>query len=96
MREDIPADIDRGEAASLMEPMLVPEGSPHRARLNDLAIELASRSAGFRRSLPDGVRAALSELVTIDEGEAAVERALPDLRDALAVLGHDLNGNGGR
>jgi NTE family protein len=30
----------------------------------------------------------------IDEGEAAVERALPDLRDALAVLGHDLNGNG--
>ncbi len=34
----------------------------------------------------------------IDEGEAAVERALPDLRAALAVLGHDLNdnGNGGR
>ncbi|MCH9000521.1 MAG: patatin-like phospholipase family protein [Proteobacteria bacterium] len=34
----------------------------------------------------------------IDEGEAAVERALPDLRDALAVLGHDHdgNGNGGR
>ena len=30
----------------------------------------------------------------IDEGEAAVERALPDLRDALAVLGHGLNGNG--
>ena len=63
MIEDIPADIDRGETTSLMEPMLVPEGSPHRARLDDLAIELAARSAGFRRSLPDGVRAALSELV---------------------------------
>ena len=63
MIEDISADIDRGETTSLMEPMLVPEGSPHRARLDDLAIELAARSAGFRRSLPDGVRAALSELV---------------------------------
>ncbi|MCH6587980.1 MAG: Fic family protein, partial [Proteobacteria bacterium] len=46
-----------------MEPMLVPDGSPHRAGLADLAVELASRSAGFRRSLPDGVRTALSELV---------------------------------
>lgn len=63
MGEDISADIDRGEAASLMEPMLVPDGSPHRAGLADLAVELASRSAGFRRSLPDGVRTALSALV---------------------------------
>lgn len=29
----------------------------------------------------------------IAEGEAAVERALPDLRDALSVFGRDLNGN---
>lgn len=29
----------------------------------------------------------------IAEGEAAVERALPDLRDALAVFGRDLNGD---
>ncbi|MEE8500052.1 MAG: patatin-like phospholipase family protein [Kiloniellales bacterium] len=32
----------------------------------------------------------------IDEGEAAVERALPDLRDALAIFGRDLGANGGR
>ncbi len=34
----------------------------------------------------------------IAEGEAAVERALPDLRDALAIFGRTLadNGNGGR
>jgi len=30
----------------------------------------------------------------IAEGEAAVERALPDLRDALSVFGRDLNGDG--
>ena len=54
---------DRGEPISLMEPMLVSEGSPHRTALTDLAIELASRSAGFRRSLPDGVLKALADLV---------------------------------
>jgi NTE family protein len=32
----------------------------------------------------------------IEEGEAAVERALPDLRDALAVFGRELNDNGVR
>jgi Fic family protein len=63
MKEDISADTDQGEAASLMEPMLVPDGSPHRARLTDLAVELASRSAGFHRSLPEGVLTALSDLV---------------------------------
>lgn len=60
---DIEAATDRGESTDLMEPTLVPDGSPHRARLNDLAVELASRSAGFRRSLPEGVFKALSDLV---------------------------------
>jgi Fic family protein len=46
-----------------MEPMLVPDGSPHKARLDDLAVELASRSAGFRRSLPEGVLKPLAHLV---------------------------------
>jgi Fic family protein len=43
--------------------MLVPDGSPHKAGLDDLAVELASRSAGFRHSLPDGVLKPLSDLV---------------------------------
>jgi Fic family protein len=47
----------------MMEPMLVPDGSRHKAGLDDLAVELASRSAGFRRSLPDGVLEPLSDLV---------------------------------
>lgn len=36
-----------------MEPMLVLDGARHKAGLDDLAVELASRSAGFRHSVPD-------------------------------------------
>jgi Fic family protein len=68
---DIKADIlavsgaaeDRGESIGLMEPLLIGESSRHRGALTDLAIELAATSAGFRRSLPEGVLAALAELV---------------------------------
>jgi Fic family protein len=54
---------DRGEATGLMEPMLIGDSSRHRTAATDLTIELASRSAGFRRSLPEGVTAALAALV---------------------------------
>jgi Fic family protein len=54
---------DRGESLGLMEPLVLSEGSRHRPTLSDLAIELATTSAGFRRSLPDGVVTALAELV---------------------------------
>jgi Fic family protein len=54
---------DRGEAIGLMEPLLIGETSRHRTALTDLAIELTSCSAGFRRSLPDGVLTALADLV---------------------------------
>lgn len=60
---DISAVTDRHEPVALMEPLLIPEGSRHRGELTDLAIEVAARSAGFRRSLPDGVRTALADLV---------------------------------
>ncbi|MGB8931372.1 MAG: Fic family protein [Anaeromyxobacteraceae bacterium] len=46
-----------------MEPMLLPEGSRHRGRLTDLALELTAHAAGFRRSLHPGVRVALADLV---------------------------------
>ena len=59
---DISAVMDRGETLALMEPLLIAEGSRHRGELTDLAVEVAARSAGFRRSLPDGVRAALADL----------------------------------
>jgi len=57
------AATDRGEAISAMEPLVLSEGSRHRGRLNDLAIDLASASAGFRRSLPPGIVVALAHLV---------------------------------
>lgn len=60
---DTPALQDRGEQTGLMEPPLVAEGSPRRPPLNDLAVELAQRAAGFRRSLPPGVLIALADLV---------------------------------
>lgn len=63
MNGDIKAGGDRGEAIALMEPLYIGESSPHRGHLNDLAIELAARSAGFRRSLPEGIRVALADLV---------------------------------
>jgi hypothetical protein len=58
---DMEADIlaapaeDAGEGIGLMEPLLIRERSPRRGALTDLAVELAARSAGFRRSLPQGV-----------------------------------------
>ena len=55
--------IDRGESTGLMTPLLIGEDSRHRAALTDLAVELAARAAGFRRSLPEGVRAALADMV---------------------------------
>ncbi|WP_405226775.1 Fic family protein [Lentisalinibacter sediminis] len=54
---------DRGENTDLMEPLVLSAGSRHRPGLNDLAMELAAASAGFRRSLPDGVMTALADLV---------------------------------
>lgn len=68
---DIGADIpgargaacDRGESVALLEPLLIGESSRHRGPLTDLAVDLAAKSAGFRRSLPEGVLVALADLV---------------------------------
>src|SRR5437016_931394 len=54
---------DRGESIGLMEPLVIGTGSKHRAGLTDLALELAQKSAGFRRSLPESLLASLADLV---------------------------------
>jgi Fic family protein len=54
---------DRAERVTLMEPLEISEGSRHRAALTDLALELAQRSAGFRRSLPQSLLTSLTTLV---------------------------------
>ena len=46
-----------------MEPLVLTDGSRHRPGLSDLALELTAASAGFRRSLPHGVRQAMADLV---------------------------------
>ena len=55
--------VDRGEPTSAMEPLLIPDGSRHRAALNDLAFDLTRKSAGFRRSLPPPIQPPLASLV---------------------------------
>ena len=63
IKADISAVMDGHESVALMEPVLIAEGSRQRGDLIDLAVEVAAASAGFRRSLPDGVRTALADLV---------------------------------
>ena len=63
MKADISESEDRGEVTAVMEPLLVSEDSPHRPSLIELAVELAAKSAGLRRSLPEGAIAALADLV---------------------------------
>ena len=63
IKPDIKPVSDRGESIALMEPLLIGESSKHRGALNDLALELAQRSAGFRRSLPESLLTSLADLV---------------------------------
>ncbi len=61
IQTDIPVATDYNEPIASMEPLKVSEG--HRGALNELVVELTALSAGFRRSLPDGVVSVLSGLV---------------------------------
>jgi len=66
MSRVIKADIgapDREELPHLMEPLLINQDSRHRGVLTDLALDLAQKSAGFRRSLPSTILASLADLV---------------------------------
>lgn len=55
--------VDRGEAVTLMEPLMVQNGARQREELADLALQLTARSTALRSSLPEGIVAALSHLV---------------------------------
>src|ERR1035438_8527441 len=62
MKADTKPD-DRSELPSLMEPLLIGDGSRHRPYLTDLAFDLTQKSAGFRRSLPASLLTSLADLV---------------------------------
>lgn len=63
IKADMQAAEDRGEPVSLMEPLLVRESGRNRDALADLSLELTAASTGLRRSPPEGVVRALSDLV---------------------------------
>lgn len=63
IKADINVVLDRGESVSEMEPVVIGETSRHRGKLTDLAVELAQKAAGFRRSLPDSLLSSLASLV---------------------------------
>src|SRR5713226_375374 len=65
IKTDIMAAGDRGESTDLMEPLLIGETSRHRGALTDLAVELAQKAAGFRRSLPPSLLVSLASLVRV-------------------------------
>lgn len=54
---------DDNESLGLFEPLMVAEAAPVRQPLNDLALELAEKSAAFRSSLPAPIADALAQLV---------------------------------
>src|ERR1700675_3579039 len=63
IKADIKAAKDRVESTSLMEPLLIGETSRHRGALTELAVELAQKASGFRRSLPESLVTSLADLV---------------------------------
>ncbi len=62
-KEDIVTAPDGGESIAVMEPLLIGETSRHRGKLTDMAVELAQKAAGLRRSLPERLLASLADLV---------------------------------
>ena len=63
MKADTNTPEDRQEAPLLMEPLLIAHASRQRLELNDLVVELVSRSSALYHSLPEGVAKALADLV---------------------------------
>lgn len=61
--KNVAKNMGRVEDTALMEPMKISTGSADFLGLSDLAVELASKSEGFKRSMPAGTARALSDLV---------------------------------
>jgi Fic family protein len=62
-KQDISTAIDGHLSLSAMEPLLISENSIYRKDLADLAVELAAKSEGFKRSLPSAIQTSLANMV---------------------------------
>ena len=54
---------DDGEAINLFEPLMISQGAAQRPLLNDLAVDLAEKSAMLKSSLPPSIAESLSALI---------------------------------
>jgi len=63
IKPDIKEVEDRGETIGMMEPLLIPQASKYKGGLADLAVDLTEASTALRKTLPDGIVKALSDLV---------------------------------
>jgi Fic family protein len=64
-KADVLANIDRGEPIALLEPLLLAQEVPARPELQDMALEIAVKSAALKSSIPSAIVGALAELVRV-------------------------------
>ena len=85
----IDADInpeDRSELVSLMEPLLITDGSRYRGPLTDLAFDLTQKSAGFRRSLRRSRRFSEQCCRAVPTATCALSRHPMDMCYGISIL----------
>jgi Fic family protein len=62
---DFLADIDRGEATALLEPLVLGFDTPGLSKLQDMALDVAVKSAALKSSIPSSIVDALADLVRV-------------------------------
>lgn len=62
---DFLPDTDRGEPTALLEPLLIGSEALGRSELQDLALDIAVKSAALKSSIPNTIVGALAELVRV-------------------------------
>lgn len=64
-KADFLPDIDQGEPIALLEPLVLGQEVPSRPELQDIALEIAVKSAALKSSIPSAIVGALAELVRV-------------------------------
>lgn len=64
-KADFGADVDRGESIALLEPLVLGPEVPTRPELQNMALEIAVKSAALKSSIPSAIVGSLAELVRV-------------------------------